>query len=188
VRSHECERGTQKCVRHMLFLIAVQAAAFQQEVAHIFTTQDGLPSNDVITVAVVNGQVFAKTTAGIVKFSQGKWVSGATDFPAASANAKNYSPAEGSPYDKITSVVAGEAGVTWFATPRGAIRFDGKSWEYRQGRRWLPDDEVRAIAVEANGNAWFATKKGVGCRMTRFGPLPWKPMAMPGSQPRKALG
>ena len=26
----------------------------------------------------------------------------------------------------------------------------------------MPDDDVRAIAVEANGNAWFATKKGVG--------------------------
>ena len=74
---------------------------------------------------------------------------------------KTYTPADGLPYDKITSIAAGEGGV-WFATPRGAIRFDGKNWEYRQGLRWLPDDDVRAIAVEANGNAWFATKKGVG--------------------------
>ena len=83
-------------------------------------------------------------------------------FTAPSVSSKHFTPAEGLPYDKITSVVAGEIGVTWFATPRGAIRFDGKNWEYRQGLRWLPDDEVRAIAVEANGNAWFATKKGVG--------------------------
>ena len=60
MHSHECERGTQKCVRYIL-LFAVQAAAFQQEVAHTFTTRDGLPSDDVVNVAVVNGQVFAKT-------------------------------------------------------------------------------------------------------------------------------
>ncbi len=138
------------------------AAAFQQEVAHTFTTRDGLPSNDVIIVAVVNGQVFAKTAAGTVKFFRGLWSPGAADFSTSSASGKTYTPADGLPYDKITSIVAGEAGVTWFATPRGAIRFDGKNWEYRQGLRWLPDDDVRAIAVEANGNAWFATKKGVG--------------------------
>ena len=75
---------------------------------------------------------------------------------------KIYTPADGLPYDDITSIAAGEDGVIWLATPKGAIRFDGVNWEYRQGRRWLPDDDVRAIAVEANGNAWFATSKGVG--------------------------
>ncbi|HUS08558.1 MAG TPA: hypothetical protein VMZ52_19795 [Bryobacteraceae bacterium] len=73
-----------------------------------------------------------------------------------------YTGAEGLPYDDFTSVAAGENGVVWFGTHRGAIRFDGKVWEYRQGLRWLPSDDVRGIAVQPNGDAWFATANGVG--------------------------
>jgi hypothetical protein len=146
-----------------LTLAASWAGVFQQEVAHTFTTSDGLPSNDVIAVAVIRGQIFAETAAGIAKFSQGRWSPATAEFPKATVpDVRLYTSAKGLPYDEITSVVAGEGGVIWLATPKGAIRFDGVNWEYRQGLRWLPDDEVRGIAMEANGNAWFATKKGVG--------------------------
>ncbi len=50
----------------------------------------------------------------------------------------------------------------WFGTHLGAIRFDGKTWAYRQGRRWLPNDDIRDIAVDRDGNVWFATAGGVG--------------------------
>jgi sugar lactone lactonase YvrE len=69
---------------------------------------------------------------------------------------------DGLPYNDFTAITAGENGDIWFGTHKGAIRYDGKNWEYRQGKRWLPDDDVRDIAVDINGNAWFATKKGVG--------------------------
>ena len=69
---------------------------------------------------------------------------------------------EGLPYNDFTTIAKGEDGVVWFGTHKGAIRFDGKTWEYRQGLRWLPDDDVRDIAVSSNGDAWFATSKGVG--------------------------
>jgi hypothetical protein len=59
-------------------------------------------------------------------------------------------------------LAAGEPGIVWFGTRHGAIRFDGKTWEYRQGLRWLPHDDVRAIAVSSNGDAWFGTASGVG--------------------------
>lgn len=73
-----------------------------------------------------------------------------------------YTPEDGLPYDDFTTVAAGGDGAVWFGTTLGAIRFDGTHWAYRQGRRWLPDDHVRAIAVNANGDAWLATAKGVG--------------------------
>ena len=181
-------------VRVLAALLAASCAAaagvrvgeFQQEVARIFTTLDGLPSSDVTSVAILDGQVFARTPAGAARFSAGRWVRASAEFPARSNTTvtdsrgrvwtvrpggvecrdknrvKLYTPADGLPYDHITSLAAGENGVVWLATSLGAIRFDGVNWEYRQGRRWLPDDEVRAIAVEPNGNAWFATKKGVG--------------------------
>ncbi len=69
---------------------------------------------------------------------------------------------EGLPHNDFTTAASGEEGVVWFGTRLGAIRYDGEELAYRQGRRWLPDDGARAIAVDAKGNAWFATSGGVG--------------------------
>lgn len=147
------------CLTFVAATAGVRDDSFQQEVARKFTTADGLPSNDVTAVAVVNGQLFAKTQAGIARFTQGRWSEASATFP--SPLKPDGKLPDGLPYDEIRSMAHGENGVIWLATPKGAIRFDGKTWEYRQGRRWLPDDDVRSIAVENNGNAWFATKKGV---------------------------
>jgi hypothetical protein len=73
-----------------------------------------------------------------------------------------YTPEEGLPSIFFTTMAPAENGAMWFGTKNGAIRFDGKTWEYRQGKNWLPSDNVRAIAVNENGDAWFATDAGVG--------------------------
>jgi hypothetical protein len=73
-----------------------------------------------------------------------------------------YTGYDGLPYNDFTTAAAGEDGVVWFGTKIGAIRFDGQRWSYRMAPRWLPDDPVRAVAVTAGGDAWFATAKGVG--------------------------
>jgi hypothetical protein len=72
-----------------------------------------------------------------------------------------YTGGDGLPYNDFTAIAPGEEGVIWFGTAMGAIRFDGKHWSYRQGRLWLPDDHVRSIAVDGDGNAWIATPKGI---------------------------
>lgn len=72
-----------------------------------------------------------------------------------------FTGAEGLPYNDFTTMAAGEAGVVWFGTRMGAIRYDGQNWEYRQGRRWVPDDVVNGIAVTPEGHVWFATRAGV---------------------------
>ncbi len=71
---------------------------------------------------------------------------------------------DGIPVTGVTCVAHAPGGVTWYGTIRGAVRLerDGKTWAYRQGRRWLPDDHVRSIAVDRDGNAWLATPQGVG--------------------------
>jgi ligand-binding sensor domain-containing protein len=73
-----------------------------------------------------------------------------------------YDGRDGLPWNDFTCVAAGPNGVVWFGARRGAIRWDGNEFHYRQGPRWLPDDEVRAIAVAADGTARFATAHGVG--------------------------
>jgi len=170
----------------------IRVGTFPQEVRTFYTTADGLPSNDIQDIAIANGRVYAKTSAGVSVFAAGKWTAsadaaqvifreGSAKLGAADANGivwvahveaverrgegrvKAYTAADGLPYDDFTSVaVAPDGSAVWFGTHKGAIRFDGTTWEYREGLRWLPDDDVRGVAVESNGNAWFATKNGVG--------------------------
>ncbi len=72
-----------------------------------------------------------------------------------------FTGAEGLPYNDFTTMAVGEDGVVWFGTRLGAIRYDGKNWEYREGRRWLPDDVVNSIAITPFGDAWLATSAGL---------------------------
>lgn len=71
-----------------------------------------------------------------------------------------FTGAEGLPYNDFTCMAAGPGGV-WFGTTNGAIRYYRDAFEFRQGRRWLLDNHVRDITVDAAGNAWIATSAGV---------------------------
>lgn len=211
----------------IIFFTLTSLLASTAEIRTLHTTSEGLPSNDIRDVQLLNGQVTAVTASGSALFNNGKWTAtearavnnktlvksrngrtaearkdglyidnrgpiyasdGArnwalTDIRAITFDSKDrlwfaspqgvgvlngnqnwtlYTGAEGLPYDDFTSIAAGEQGVVWFGTRIGAIRFDGKNWEYRQGPRWLPSDEVRAIAVDPKtGNAWIATPAGL---------------------------
>jgi len=72
-----------------------------------------------------------------------------------------FSGEEGLPYNDFTRSAAGGNDVIWFGTAKGAIRYDGRYWAYRQGKRWLPADRIRDIAVSGDGKAWIATEDGI---------------------------
>lgn len=74
---------------------------------------------------------------------------------------------DGLPYSNFTRVAAGPDSDVWFATHIGVVRYHEGQWAYRQGRRWLIDDDVRAIAIDGEGNAWCATAGGVTCLRRR---------------------
>lgn len=71
-------------------------------------------------------------------------------------------PARGLPVLGVTGLAAGPDGDMWIATTRGAARVHADGIEYRQGRRWLPDDTLAAVDVTPEGHAWFASAAGVG--------------------------
>ena len=73
-----------------------------------------------------------------------------------------FTGSDGLPYNDFTCMAAGPGGV-WFGTANGAIHYRDGSWAFRQGRRWLLDNYVRDIAVDAEGRAWIATARGVSC-------------------------
>lgn len=68
---------------------------------------------------------------------------------------------DGLPYNDFTSLSVLSDDRVWFGTRIGAIRFDGEDFSYRQGKRWLPDDDVRDVVVTDRGGAWTATSYGV---------------------------
>lgn len=167
---------------------AVRTGRFDMHVARHYGTADGLPSNDVRAVAIVDKSVHAWTAAGVVRLAGARWV-GAANAPLPPIAARvtdsrghvwsavsggvavegGRGPAvvltgyQGLPYAPVTAIAAGVQGEVWLGTARGAIRTSGDGvWEYRQGLRWLPHDDVRNVAVDAEGTAWFATAVGVG--------------------------
>lgn len=73
---------------------------------------------------------------------------------------RTFTGRNGLPYNDFTFAAA--AREPWFTTRLGAIRFDGRDFRYRQGLRYLPSDDLRAVALAPNGDAWFATPAGVG--------------------------
>lgn len=148
----------------MTFGIALLlAASFGQ---HVRTTYPGLPSNDVQSVVSgPDGYVYARTAGGAARLEGNRWVR-VPDAPMLKRRAVNLPTKEGIPYNEITAVERADDGSYWVGTTKGAIRYDGRNWEYRQGPRWLPDDHVRSVAVHGN-RAFFATAKGVGVIETK---------------------
>ncbi|MBD3378511.1 hypothetical protein GF406_26020 [candidate division KSB1 bacterium] len=74
-----------------------------------------------------------------------------------------YTGADGLPYNDFTCIATGPNSV-WFGTSNGAIQYrNDDTWSFRQGGRWLLDNDVRDIAVDNKGNAWIATLEGVSC-------------------------
>ncbi|MCI0661243.1 MAG: hypothetical protein L0220_09245, partial [Acidobacteria bacterium] len=79
----------------------------------------------------------------------------------------------------MTTVITGDPNqfIIWIGTLHGAIRYDPKPAsllpvQYFIGQRWLPDNQVRGIGFEDNGNViWIETPKG-------FSRIEYKPMTL----------
>jgi len=76
-------------------------------------------------------------------------------------------PARELPWNRFRAIAPDGEGGVWLATDRGLIHLTPGHVAYRQGRRWLPSDDVRDVTVDADGQVWAATADGVG-RIRRF--------------------
>jgi hypothetical protein len=123
------------------------AESFLAETRSVFTTAEGLPSNDVQAVVLRGGRVFALTAAGSAVFSDGRFV------PATALAQEG--DAIGSDGREVRATKDGlflrEKGGAW----KPLLPSDGV-------RNWAPVD-VRGVAFDARGRLWFASPQGVGC-------------------------
>jgi ligand-binding sensor domain-containing protein len=117
------------------------------------TSNSGLPSNGVTTVAAAPGGVlWVGTDAGIARFDGTKWTV--------------YTEADGIPADYITSVSIAPNGHVWIGAWEGdhypyhggVGDFDGAAWTaYTRENSPLPHNQVESVAVDALGRVWIGT-------------------------------
>ena len=117
-----------------------------------------LPREGVVRWAPVDVRGVAYDAAGRLWFAAPHGVG----YRAGDGSWRLFTGADGLPFNDFTCIAAGPTDV-WFGTTNGAIRFRDGAFSFRQGRRWLLDDHVRDIAVDAAGNAWIATAAGISC-------------------------
>jgi ligand-binding sensor domain-containing protein len=118
----------------------------------IFTAADGLPGDEVLSLALGQaGQVWVGTAEGLACYDGATW--------------RTYT--DGLPGFEIRDLVY-DAGrdVLWIATGDGAGMLDlgSETWTVHRARiigSELPNDDVRALAVSEDGQVWMGTAGGL---------------------------
>jgi len=134
-------------------------ATFPQEMREFHTTESGLPSNDIRTVRFADGKLIALAGESWIQLDGDSWTKIETPKRRPGEQDDLFIPAD-IPLLSVTCA-AGKGNTVWYGSPQGLMRYDGKHWAYRQGKRWLPNDNVRDIAVDEDGSAWIATSAGL---------------------------
>lgn len=127
---------------------------------HLFA-QVQLFSRDVrgLTTVEAGGkkQLWIGTTGGLDAYEDGRRARGAT--------AQN-----GLPCSQVQSLCVDSRGTLWIGTKQGLARCQPQEnpprWSLRHSLRWLPNDDVRDVAIISDA-AWVATAGGVACLRRR---------------------
>ena len=117
-------------------------------VLHGYSIENGLPSKDIISIAIdAQGNKWFGTGFGVIKFDGTNWTT--------------YTMANGLVYFDVRSIAIDAQGNKWFGTDGGVSRFDGTNWTSYTTANGLIDNPVTSIAIDAQGNKWFGTGYGV---------------------------
>jgi len=128
----------------------------------VYTTENGLPANDVLSLAVSRNDVWVGTPNGAARFRGGSWTTFTTE--------------QGLISNRVQALAIDSKGKVWFGTDRGINSFDGSTWQLfdastARGRQ-LEWNDTRALGVEPGTDAiWAAT----GPRdLARFDGTQWR--------------
>lgn len=113
------------------------------------TRDDGLPHDDVWSVAAADGAVWAGTDGGLARFADGEW----TTFD------------EELPHLRVTSVAVAADGAVWAITGDpgspygGLVRVDDGDWTVWNRGEHFDGDRVAEVATGPDGGVWLVTEK-----------------------------
>ncbi|MBI3425039.1 MAG: hypothetical protein HY011_19050 [Acidobacteria bacterium] len=119
-----------------------------QEIAH-YTTNDGLPSENVITIHLDrHGNLWAGTFEGLAQFKDGRFIS---------CNAET-----GSPKGFVRAIYEDADGVLWFGTyGDGLVRYKHARFFNYRVEHGLFNNGVFAILEDKRGNFWMSSNRGL---------------------------
>ncbi|NOY43221.1 MAG: hypothetical protein GXP26_15480 [Planctomycetes bacterium] len=144
----------------------VEIGQFPQEVATSFTSTDGLPSDEVVSIQLDSkGDVWAETKKGWAVFQDKKWTP--ANSPPTRREQGSSSRLAGIK-GKVNQVARSPKGEVVVATDQGLLiqkrgRFVPLVVDDNLGRRWGTSD-VRGAAYDSHGQLWFATLAGAACQ------------------------
>lgn len=117
----------------------------------------------------VNGPLATKITGLAVDSKSALWVGTPLGLSCKDADGvwKHLRGTEGMPVEDVTVLAIDGQDNLWIGTSHGAILYKpyaaGRQWFYRAGKRYLPGDMVRDIAVAPEGSpVYFLTDGGLG--------------------------
>lgn len=115
----------------------------------LYQSESEIVTSDVYAVSPdAQGGIWAGGLGGVTIYAGGERV-------------RTLTPAEGLPSVNVRALALGQDGTMWIGTTVGLARYDGTTWAFRHSRRWLPDDEVHDIAIDADGSGVVLTARGV---------------------------
>lgn len=115
---------------------------------HLFTAQDGLPTNQVNELHVDRpGTVWIATDKGLVHYSDGKFVT--------------LTEREGLPSDTVFGILRDTVEGIFVATPRGGARLLNGQITTFSAKSGLHSDTITAARTLRNGDFWVAAAGGI---------------------------
>ena len=119
-----------------------------KEIGH-YTTSDGLPSDNVITIHFDrSGNLWAGTFDGLAQFKDGRFIS--------------YNAEAGSPKGFVRAIYEDADGVLWFGTyGDGLVRYKGGRFFNYRVEHGLFNNGVFAILEDNRGNFWMSSNRGI---------------------------
>ncbi|HPC17187.1 MAG TPA: two-component regulator propeller domain-containing protein [Candidatus Hydrogenedentes bacterium] len=133
----------------------VQETASQPAKRHESYGVDGPPATRITSLAVDSrGTLWAGTPAGLGRRTpDGEWTT--------------IRGRDGLPCENVTAIAVDSRDCLWIGTDHGAVFYkpyeEGRQWFYRAGKRYLPGNRVKAVAVHPSGTpAYFLTDAGLG--------------------------
>ncbi len=115
---------------------------------HTFSTDDGLPANQINCLFESNGNLWIGSTGSLCRRN----ALGFTSFPMPDAYANS----------KIFDLAEDKEGNIWLALAgEGLLKYDGDKFLPFKVKDGLPNEYLRSIAVAPNGDLWVGSREGI---------------------------
>jgi ligand-binding sensor domain-containing protein len=130
----------------------------------LFSTADGLPSNNITSVAIgANDAIAVGTTLGGAILSDGKWAA--------------LTKETGLPLTMVTALAFGKPGILYIGTEHGVIMKTDSTWMQFDTSNGLLSNYVTALCFDSHNQLWVGGANGIAM----YDETAWKRYKFPGS-------